>query len=118
MYSFKKEDKDNLDELDKKFIETKTADKKLELYGLHTYGGYHGFFRPDIYEAIGLLNDYITVDDLESIEKIYLTTEPHPNDNINNCFDYKKDRHRAKTVCYLFYKTNKDDRSAKRLKID
>lgn len=109
MYSFKQEDPDNLDELDKKFIETQTSDKKIEFYGLHTYGGCYAFFRPDFLEVIHMLNTVLPITELESIKRIYITTEPHPNDINDFCFDYSKDKHRAKTTCYIF---NCDDEHA------
>jgi hypothetical protein len=108
-----KETNDNLDELDRKFLETKISDKKIELYGLHTYGGYYVFFRPDFYEVIGLLSDELSLDELESVERIYITTEPHPNDDIAHCFDARKHKHRGKTTCHIFYN---DKRATKRLK--
>jgi len=117
MYNFEKEDETDLDEIDKRFVEHRTADKKIELYGLHTYGGYRGFFCPDFYEVIGLLSEEITADDLNSVERLYVTTEPHPSDNIYECFDYKKDMHRGKTICYVFYSDDQKTRSPKRSKI-
>lgn len=77
---------------------------KLELYGLHTYGGYYGFFRPDLTEVIGLLSEYITEDALDNIEKIYVTTEPSPSDNIAECFDYAADRHKGVTKAFVVMK--------------
>ena len=115
VYGFNKESDDNLDEIDKKFVETKTADKKIELYGLHEYGGYYGFFRPDFYEAIGLLSDKLSIDELEEVDRMYITTEPHPSGDIGECFDSAKDKHRGKTTCYIFYH-DFNERSNKRLK--
>ena len=45
------------DPLDAKFLDANARAKmtKLELFGYHTYGGYHAFFRPDVTEVIGLL---------------------------------------------------------------
>jgi len=108
MYNFKEEDTKNLDSLDKEFIEKQEG--RMELYGLHTYGGYYGFFRPDFYETIHLLNTKISLDELKDIKRIYLTTSPHPNDNIGFCYDSKKDKHRAKTTCYIYYSDGQTNR--------
>lgn len=104
MYSFKEQDSDKLDELDKKFIEEQDSDSKLEFYGLHNHTGYHGFFRPDFFELIHMLNTKLPITELDSIKQIYITTEPYPNDNIHHCYDCAKDKHRARTTCYIFNK--------------
>ncbi len=85
--------------------------KKLEIFGLHSCG-YHGFFRPNIFEVITLLNTKITTEDLKTIERIYVTTEPHPSSKIYECFDPKKNKHRAKTTCYVI--TSHDQKFKKR----
>ncbi len=72
--------------------------KKIEIFGLHTYGGYWAFFRPDLTEVIHLLKDSI---DISSVRKMFVTTEPHPSSNIGECFDTKKDKHKALTTCYV-----------------
>ncbi len=107
MYSFKCDV--NLDELDKKFVETQNADKIIDLFGYHTYGDYYGFFRPDIVEVIHMLHCKIPPKDLDQIERIYVTTEPYPKSDFEKCFDAKKDMHRGKTSCYIYYKTKKYD---------
>jgi hypothetical protein len=76
--------------------------RPLELYGLHTYGGYYGFFRPDIIEALWLLLD--TEDGLQKLKdckKVYVTTEMYPSDNIRECYHRGKDRHQGKTLFYF-----------------
>jgi hypothetical protein len=88
---------ENNESLSDKFV-------KHEFFGLHTYGGYYGFFRPDLSEVIHLINQVISVDDLDQIERMYVTTEPHPDDNARKCYDAKQDRHRAKTTCYVYKK--------------
>lgn len=106
-YLYEAEEKEkkveNVDETDKEFIQTKGANlKKLEFYGLHSYGGYWGFFRPDLLEVLTLISE--SLPPLRCIEKIYVTTEAHPNDNVRECYDSKADRHRAKTTVYIVFK--------------
>ena len=109
---FKNEEKKEYDATDVKFITGKdTADsegsllKKLVFYGLHTYGGYYGFFRPDLQEVIYLLAKTILPSTLPSLEAIYVTTEMHPSDHIGDCYDQHEDRHRAMTTVYVIAKS-------------
>lgn len=68
-----------------------------QLYGLHTYGGYYGFFRPDLSEVIGLLSTIIPPDELVFIRKIYVTTEM-PDGRV---YDFNTDRHRGVTTYHI-----------------
>lgn len=77
--------------------------KKGEVYGLHTYGGYYGFFRPDLSEVIGLLSTVIPEHELANIEAIYVTTTMHPNGDLGMCYDNVQDRHRAMTSYAVSY---------------
>lgn len=76
--------------------------EEIVAYGLHTYGGYYGFFRPDLNEVIRLALHAIK--DIDSVKKIYVTTEMHPSENVADCYDVKKDRHRAKTTFWVLRK--------------
>ena len=82
--------------------------KKMEFYGLHTYGGYRLFFRPDLNEVINLLSTKVSIKELNNVQRIYVTTEPHPSDNINDCYDSETDTHKAITTCFIYYNDNKD----------
>lgn len=114
MYDFKEDS--CFDEMDKIFLERRSADQKWTFYALHTHGGYWGFFRPDIVEAIHLLHQRVSLADLESIERIYITTQAHPALDIDLCFDRQKDKHRAKTTCYVIYKEDVYQRCCKKRK--
>jgi len=71
--------------------------KKYELLGLHTYGGYYQFFRPDIIEVFWLISQSnISEDELDKADKIYLTTFPD-----EDFYDSKNDRHRAITYVFI-----------------
>jgi hypothetical protein len=72
------------------------------LFGLHTYGGYYGFFRPDLDEVIRLMvlsgwNEK----KLDSVSRVYVTTTPHPSDAAWACYDRATDKHMAKTSLYV-----------------
>lgn len=104
-YLWSKTPKKEKDELDKLFESDRSKFIKVSLYGLHTYGGYYGFFRPDLTEVINLIEQ--SSDPalyFDSIERIYVTTNAHPGDNIKLCYDYKTDRHKAETICYVMLK--------------
>lgn len=95
-----------LDDIDRSFIEK--ADEmegcaKHELFGYHTYGGYYGFFRPDLYEVIHMVATIVPFQKLSSVKRIYVTTDMYPSDKIWDCYDSKKDMHKAKTTCYVVY---------------
>jgi len=79
------------------------------ILGYHTYGGYYGFFRPDIIEVMWLLLKRFSGEEfgdcsnspLDNYSKIYITTTPFPTGDINDCYDSKKDRHRGITRVYF-----------------
>jgi hypothetical protein len=110
LYDFEVKPEADFDEVDKGFINNDAqfnaeyTTEKHEFYGLHTYGGFRGFFRPDLNEVINLISRTIEEGELDNIERIYVTTEPYPSNNINECFDSKADRHRAKTTIYVIKK--------------
>jgi hypothetical protein len=76
------------------------------IYGLHTYGGYPVFFRPDLSEVICLLSTVISENTLESIETIYVTTIAHPAPDVSQCYDNNTDRHQAVTTYAISYKND------------
>ncbi len=92
---------DEFDEEDQIFVQNRERYQLLQLFGLHTYGGYHGFFRPDLKEVIHLIHKQIPIQELEMIDRIYVTTQMHPSEKIYECYDSKADRHRACTTCYI-----------------
>lgn len=99
-------EKKELDKIDEDFISQETSTKftKLQMYGYHTYGGHNIFFRPDLIEVIHLINEQIPFDKLDTIERIYVSTVPHPSDDVYDCFDYVKNMHKGLTTCYVLYK--------------
>lgn len=94
----------DLDELDKTFIKNPNemeGCQKHELYGLHEYGGWNGFFRPDLFEVIHLIASVCPPDQLSQVKRIYVTTEAYPSDKFPDCFHGKMDMHKALTTCYI-----------------
>jgi len=91
---------------DKQFIKYSEQDKnkfiKKEFLAYHACPGYHGFFRPDLNEVIHLIRTKIVPNALRKISRIYVTTEMYPSDKVYECYDRKKDMHKAKTT--IFYK--------------
>jgi len=72
------------------------------LRGNHTYGGYYGFFRPDLTEVMELIKQ----NGLMGYERYYITTEScdvegMPTEDIRKCYDNRKDRHRGLTTVYF-----------------
>lgn len=101
LYGFEELDKSEQIDLDLTFNTDPTTEIK-KIYALHDYGGYYGFFRPDLNEVIHLLALQIPVTDLDKYEHIYVTTEAHPSDKISEAYDNEKDKHRAcTTVCLV-----------------
>lgn len=72
---------------------------RFEILGYHTYGGYWGFFRPDLDEVLRLffLHPELQRLDLNTVDRIYVTTNPYPSPDISHCYDKNEDRHKAKT---------------------
>ncbi len=104
LYSSTSIPQNEYDEIDIDFKNTyKKKWIKKVIYGLHSYGGYWRFFRPDIYEVASLTYYKIPESDLENIDRIYITTKPISY-NIDEVYDRKKDKHRAKTIMYILYK--------------
>lgn len=95
---------DDLTDLDKKFIadpDSLPNSEKLVIYGYHDHNGYHGFFKPDLNEVIHFLNTKIQVEDLDNIDKIYVTTDTHPTGHPFLCYNDKLDKHRGMTTFYI-----------------
>jgi hypothetical protein len=97
------------DALDLQFEKTPEDFNSVSLYGLHTYGGYYVFFRPDLEEVCNLIDSEFTKLQgsenfmLDKISRIYVTTNVIGDGNIGICYDNKHDRHRAITKCYMIY---------------
>jgi len=106
----------NLDQTDELFISSidELLFEEIDLYGLHAYGGYRLFFRPDLNEVIHMINTKISLEDLNDIDRIYVTTKPYPSDDGNDCYDYTTDKHKAVTTCHII--RNSDQQSNKKLK--
>jgi len=87
------------DAIDKEFVCDPSRFKRVVLYGMHTYGGYYGFFRPDLKEVIQLL---VQADvNVLAYNHVYVTTEMWPSEDAKSCYDVTADRHRAKTTVYF-----------------
>lgn len=104
-------DEAKLDQLDVQFLsgftEAETEGSPISrrvFYGLHSYGGYYGFFRPDLGEVIRLISKEYPVESLSKYAAMFVTTEMHPSDNIGECYDVRRDRHRAKTTVWAIRK--------------
>ncbi|AYV78642.1 MAG: hypothetical protein Edafosvirus21_21 [Edafosvirus sp.] len=109
----------NKDEIDESFVQsggTSVTFEKIELYGLHRYGGYRIFFRPDLNEVIHLMSSKISLNELDDIDRIYVTTKPFPSDNGNECYDNGFDKHKAITTCYLVRKSDRQATKKQRVK--
>lgn len=95
-----------LDEHDKAFLAALRGKSepegliKKELFGLHTYGGYYGFFRPDLWEVISMMLVTWSREELQAMKRFYVTTEAWPSDKVWDCYDNKADRHQARTTIY------------------
>lgn len=96
----KKKDTKDFDDSDKLFMESCDGYEKYEFFALHTYGGYYGFFRPDLREVIFLIHNQLK-HSIDTIDHMYVTTEMYPSSNIQEVYDSKKDGHRAKTTVFV-----------------
>lgn len=67
--------------------------RQHQIAGLHTYGGFHMFFRPDLWEVMLLFTQLDVCKRLDDIESIYCTTVP-----CSDVYDPVTDRHRAATT--------------------
>lgn len=93
-----------LDETDRAFLKDPKAVeglKEYKLFGYHTYGGYRGFFRPDLNEVIHLVASVVPMDQLVNVKRVYVTTDAYPSDKGSECYDSKKDMHKALTTCWV-----------------
>ena len=106
LFDFQSKSEEDYDDIDREFLGEQDSYMftEYEDYGLHTYGGYYGFFRPDLNEVINLISRQIKQEDLSDIIRIYVTTDAHPSDNIKDCYDSETDKHRAKTTYYVVKK--------------
>jgi len=94
------------DEEDRKFIDNVKNNISMEhtiFWGLHTYGGYYGLFRPDLMEIIKLCQKMLRV-----CKHAYVTTVSCDIDGVESdigekCFNSKLDRHYAITTLYPVY---------------
>ena len=72
------------------------------IYAYHSYGGYYGFFRPDLMEVIKIAQSVIR-DTLDST--VFVSTEPctsqgNRSDHFPDCYDSQLDMYRAVTILY------------------
>ncbi len=73
----------------------------IRMYGYHNYGGYHGFFTPDIVEVFWLLLERVTPQQLDACKHIYCTTTAYPSLSVSACYDARVDRHKALSTAWL-----------------
>lgn len=73
------------------------------IYGLHSYGGYWAFFRPDLTEVFNLLSDILPVSQLDLVDKIFVTTCPLHDDACEN-LDPDTDKHYGVSTVYILWK--------------
>ena len=88
-------DSKDLTESDKKFLASRESFQTELFYGMHAYGGYWQFFRPDLNEVINLIHDWWVRVDKPS--HVYVQTRPWPNYNARESYSVELDRHRAVT---------------------
>jgi hypothetical protein len=103
LFDFESKDEKDFDAMDRLLCATDppAIQEYYQLYGYHTYGGYWGFFRPDLTEVIHLLQAVVPLSELGSINRLYVTTEAYPSLNVNVCYDREQDMHRARTTVYV-----------------
>jgi hypothetical protein len=93
------------DEIDKELVATRDPLKPDgSCLGHHTYGGYHGFFRPSLDEVIPLMIKAGVKFADPTLKRIYVNTEPFPSDRPGDCYDNKANRHRALTMWWILRK--------------
>lgn len=74
----------------------------IELYGLHNYSGFYGFFRPLLDEVIGLISTVVSTEQLQNnVKEIWVTTEPAEHGKFPECFDQVHNKHRGITLCHI-----------------
>lgn len=73
------------------------------LHAQHTCGQNRLKFQPDLLEVIGLISTAISVDDLEEINDIWVTTRQISED-IDVFYNYENDTHYGKTLVYIVQK--------------
>ena len=94
------------DAIDTSFVDNQDFRNSLpkhQAFGLHTYGGYHGCFRPDLLEVVRLLlyTHKWSTEEISTFKRVYVTTQPAPSSNVSKCYDPETDRHRACTTSYI-----------------
>jgi hypothetical protein len=100
-YLYDPTDKIGADDIDTRFL-AGPGEKTADFAAYHTYGGYYGFFRPDMREVCILIRH--NYPDLSGIERIYVTTEPKGEGKPAECYDSKMDRHIGITTVYVIRK--------------
>lgn len=105
LYNYEKKiiNDNDLDESDKSFLSSVSDTTLLEkhtFYGLHTYDGHWGFFRPELEEVINLIHPWWSALSVKP-SIVYITTEPHPSHDLSESYDKKSDRHRAVTTIWI-----------------
>lgn len=73
-------------------------------YGLHSYGGYYMFFRPDFWEVLTLFTMLDVSKRIDDMEAVYCTTVPNGTGDLNDAYDRKADRHRGITTFLIKWK--------------
>jgi len=85
---------------DIEFCAGKFESLKTKIYAYHDYGGYAGFFRPDLLEVIKISQEIIRTADLVYVTTTTCDSNGHPANTIENCFDNELDMHLGCTIFY------------------
>lgn len=106
-YLWDKTVREPADEYDRLFLANKA--ERVRLFGYHSYGGYAGFFRPDLHEVSQIIE--VNLDRYPELKSsvLFVTTLPCDEQgvvdyNIGRCYDPVGDVHRAVTIVYYLPK--------------
>lgn len=102
--SSEKVGQDEIDAYFKSHFKHWPAHQIKTLLGYHTYGGYYGFFRPDIMEVLTLIDMSEDREEIMKADAIFVTTSSYPSPHISDCYNVKIDKHRGQTHLYLYFK--------------
>lgn len=60
-------------------------------------------FEPSLRDVIHLVHSVIPIDELQIIDRIYVTTTPYPKSSVNDCYVASSNKHIGKTVIDVVY---------------
>ena len=94
------------DDIDRRFIQSTSGFRCLELYGLHTRIEKDMIFHGDPEEIVNLIATVIPLDDLKGIERLYTSNVPFPSDRKSDYHERVFSRHQGLTTVYVVNKTS------------